>query len=479
MENTNYKTLHEFEKSMRQPSRPQVSAKYTGNRNLYDDIEKRKKYKESVFQGKATTTDFITGETLHANRQMALNKYGVDRANYHTGQVDHIVPLEQAHSMAKEVPFLDDADIRAAANSEWNYRFTQSHFNQSKQSKSNFEMAAQSLQEGKYEESARLMGDGIVAYTGVGTELGVRASKNAGEYAIKKSYQTLHDTAKSVSPKLTVEAERRLMQSAKELRKNVGEDLRSAAIPLTIATVNALVSVAKDEKSLRDAGQEVVLQAGTAVAATEVQRIGIHAANQALKKSGVQVLKQVANANIVAHAVTIGFMVKDSVVMWLDGNLNDEEFVQNVCRTGTMLAAETMGAMIGQAVIPIPYAGAVIGSVIASIACGCIFSLTDAAKNHIAKDKRNLVSKIAADALQELNHQREILQQYLADENLNFDRNVSQGFEAIIAGTYKNDAEVIAYGLNTILGNFDKNVAFATEEEFDEFFMDENAVLKL
>ena len=375
MGNTTYKTLREVEKSMRNPSRLQVSEQYTGNRNLYDDVGKRKKYKESVFQGKDTTKDFITGETLHANRQKAVNKYGANRANYHTGQVDHIVALEQVHSMGKQLPFLDDADIRAVANSEWNYRFTQSHLNQSKQSKSNFEMAAQSLQKGKYEESARLMGDGIVAYTGVGMELGARASKNAGEYVVKNTYKTMHDTAKSLSPKLTVEAERRLMQSTREIRQNISEDLQGAAIPLTIAAVNALVDVAKDEKSLREAGQEIAVQAGTIVATTEVQRIGVNVANQALKQSGVQVLKQVANANIVAHAVTIGFMVKDSVVSWLDGNLNDEEFVQQVCRTGTLLAAETMGAMIGQAAIPIPLVGAVIGSVIASVACGSIFSL--------------------------------------------------------------------------------------------------------
>lgn len=330
MGNPLYTSLRELDRAMRAPANiNNVAENYTGNRNLYDDIPKRQKYKESIFDGKAATTDHITGETLHADRQMAINKYGEARANYHTGQVDHIVPLEQVHSMAQKMPFFSDEDIRAAANSEWNYRFTQSHLNQSKQSKSNFEVAAQSLRDGKYEESAMLIGDGIVAYAGVSTELTVRVAANAGEYAVKSTYKAVHGVAQTISSQMTADVEKRLSQSVKEAKKRVGENLKAAAIPLVTASVNALVSIAKDEKSLCEAGKDVAVQAGTMIAASELQKIGITAANKAMQQSGVTILKQAAKANVVAHAVTIGFMVKDSVVDWLDGKLDDGQFLWN------------------------------------------------------------------------------------------------------------------------------------------------------
>lgn len=488
MENFNFKTLGEFEKSMRQAPKTQLSEEYTGNRNLFDDVSKREKYKESIFDGKSTTTDFITGETLHKNRQATVNKYGVNKANYHTGQVDHINPLEQVHSTAKKIPFLTDEDVRIAANREWNYRFTQSHFNQSKQSKTNFEMAKKSFQDGKYEEGAKLISDGITSNALVTAELGARASKNAGELAVKTTYKTIHDTAKSISPKLTVEIKQQLGESVKNLKQNIGEDLSAAAVPMTISAVNALVCVTKGEKSAKEAGKEVAVQTGAMVVTEELKKFGINTANQAIKQSGIKLLQQTAKTNMVANAVAMGFMVKDSVVSWIDGKINDEEFVEQVARTGTLLAAQSMGAVImaeqlgkaiGSTVIPIPVVGAIIGGIAASVACECMFSLMDAAKNHIVEDKRNLVAKIASEALEEMNYQRKILQEYLEDEKLVFERNICYGFDAIIDGMYKNDANAIAGGLNVILGNFDKKVAFATEKEFDDFFMDENAVLKL
>lgn len=480
MGNPLYTSLRELDRAMRAPANiNNVAENYTGNRNLYDDIPKRQKYKESVFDGKAATTDHITGETLHADRQMAINKYGEARANYHTGQVDHIVPLEQVHAMAQKIPFSSDEDIRAAANSEWNYRFTQSHLNQSKQSRSNFEVAAQSLRDGKYEESAMLIGDGIVAYAGVSTELTVRAAANAGEYAVKSTYKAVHGVAQTISSQMTADVEKRLSQSVKEAKKRVGEDLEAAAIPLVTASVNALVSIAKDEKSLCEAGKDVAVQAGTMIAASELQKIGITAANKAMQQSGVTILKQAAKANVVAHAVAIGFMVKDSVIDWLDGKLDDGQFVEQVSRTGTLIAAETVGAVIGQTAVPIPVVGAVIGSVVVSVACGCIFSLMDAAKSHMAEDKRNLVSQIAAEALAEMKHQQDLLKKYIADDAQKWEKSVREGFALIAAGTLANDVAVIAGGLDCIMTNFNRHVKFKTLEEFDEFFMDEDAVLEL
>lgn len=452
-----------------------VSENYTGNRNLYDNIYKREKFKEALFDGKATTKDYITGETLHLKRQMATNKYGKARANYHTGQVDHIVPLEQVHSMAKKISFLTDEDVRAAANSEWNYRFTQSHLNQSKQSKSNFDMAQKYLLEGKYEESAKLLGDGVVANAGVSAELTIRAMKNAGESAVKNIYGSLQPNASHLARKV----EKELLNSTKELKQRIGEDLNGAAIPLIVSSVNALVSVTKNEKTLGEAGKDIAKQTGTVIVTTEAQRVCVDVANHALKNSGVNILKQTAKANVIAHAVTIGFMLKDAAMDWLDGNLSDAEFVEQVSRKGTTLFLESLGATIGQTVIPIPIVGAVVGSIVTSVACGAVFSLMDAAKNNASEEKRNMISAIAADALREMKQQQEILQKYIADDAQKWNKNVNEGFSLIYTGTKANDVAIIAGGLDCILTNFNKRVRFSSLEEFDDFFMNEDSVLEL
>ena len=78
-----------------------------------------------------------------------------------------------------------------------------------------------------------------------------------------------------------------------------------------------------------------------------------------------------------------------------------------------------------------------------------------------------------------MERQRGVMKKYFADEKFQWDKNIQEGFELITSGTYSNDAEVIAQGLDKILKNFGGQVAFGSYREFDDFFMDKNSVLKL
>lgn len=60
-----------------------------------------------------------------------------------------------------------------------------------------------------------------------------------------------------------------------------------------------------------------------------------------------------------------------------------------------------------------------------------------------------------------------------------WDRSINDGFEKMLKSVSDNDFEGFSEGLDNILQLFDSHVLFKTEQEFDEFFFDDSAVLNL
>lgn len=121
----------------------QYRASYNAKRDRakYDDTAKRKKFRDEQFGNKQTIVDPYTGETLHKSTSAAKNKYGDKRANYHTAQTDHTIPLETVYNGLRNNPFLSDEKIKEIANDYRNYKEINGHLNQSKGSKSNIKTA--------------------------------------------------------------------------------------------------------------------------------------------------------------------------------------------------------------------------------------------------------------------------------------------------------------------------------------------------
>lgn len=331
----------------------------------------------------------------------------------------------------------------------------------------------------------------------------VKLSDAAHESAYKVTYELAEV---SLPPKISRELTRELRISTDKIKKTNGKNLDTAAIEIISSSTKTIFDFATGEKNFDETSQaiatqtkvvvkNVVIERGKQVAIAEAERIGGKMAGTAAQNI---LLKAGLNSNVAGKVLTFGNMIKDNVVDWVDGKISDEQFVREVGKKGLMLAVDsvgafvgaevgaTYGAVIGQTIIPVPVVGAVIGSAVTMVACTAVIAtvdtalrLWDASKINAAADRRKIISKIKTDALDEMNRQRSVMQKYFADEKLQWDKNVQAGFELIASGTYSNDVEVIAQGLDKILQNFGSKVAFSTYEEFDDFFMDDNAVFKL
>ena len=334
----------------------------------------------------------------------------------------------------------------------------------------------------------------------------VKFSDAAHETGYKVSYELAEVT---LPPEMAQEVEHQLRISTDKIKKENADNLDAASSKFVVLSTNAIFDVVTGEKDFDEASRavaaqtkvivkEIVIEKGKQVAIQEGKRIFTDLAGKSAQNL---IAKTIGRTSPALKVIAFGNMIKDNVLDYVDGKISDEQFIKEVSKKGTLFALETVGAFagveilsasaklgatLGQSLIPIPVAGAVIGSAVTSIACqglmvaaNATLELWNASKIQIAADRRKIISKIKTDALTEMERQRTVMKEYFADEKLKWDNNIKEGFELIASGSYANNIEVIAQGLDRILQNFGRKVAFSNYEEFDEFFMDDDTAFKL
>ncbi|GJM72125.1 hypothetical protein HMSSN036_43410 [Paenibacillus macerans] len=98
------------------------------------------------------------------------------------------------------------------------------------------------------------------------------------------------------------------------------------------------------------------------------------------------------------------------------------------------------------------------------------------------KPLKNLEAKIEAlaiSALDEMEVQRNHLKDCIGQEYDRWEDEFNSAFDAMISAALNDDVNEVTNSFDQILSIFGENVAFKSFEEFEQFFMDENAVLKL
>ena len=425
------------------------------DRKKLDDIIARNHFKESAFAENKTQID-MSGNLLHKNAQAAINKYGEAKSWGHRVDVDHKVPLKKVYERGQKIG-LSDEEIKKIANDRANFRILNSTDNRAKGNNSDLDMALRFLKDGELEKGTKFVVDGLKSEANI--------SGHLVSQAVEKKVESFTER---ISDKTNV-----FSKNVKEYASDIAKD---AAIPILVAGVHNIVSVVQGDKSIKEAAKDSVVETGAIILSSKLQQIGVDAANQVLKKSGVKLLQQAAGANIIGNVVIIGMRVNDSFVHFLDGKIDAEKFMFEVTMQGGTLAAETMGAMVGQALIPVPIAGAIIGSMITSVVCGLVVDLMRTARDSIefVKERRQFIEDISANAKSEIDKQRYELERLIKENQEKSDQCFNEGYELIFSGIQRNDVEIISKGLGTVLSQFGENVYYENYGDFNRDFMNED-----
>lgn len=447
---------------------------------LWDSAKRKKDYKDKVFNGKKTIKDPISGNTLHSTQQAAQRKYHMKNKEgdnistawaKHSPETDHIVSLKEIHSRTRNNAFLKDQDLKEIGNQDYNYRITSKSFNASKGEQSDLKIVRDNNLNMDQKAKNIIIKEKIGAELKLNTNIATHSIKNIGN----------------------------------EFYKGGKHSVENSVIPLTVEAVNHLCLIARGDENLGEAVEDIGKIVFESAVTGGTKRLLVDEAIVLLNDSKSKLLQNLALSNKLDPIISVGLMVKDSACKYINGEINEIEFVEEVGQKGKILVAGLIGGEVGREIgfvvggaigtlsIPLPVigtvAGAAIGEIvgkvlgvlITSVACSAIISMKNFSKNlNDHKLQENKIRKIEIEALSEMSHQREYLKTIINTEYKKWDEAFQVGFDMILSNACEKtfSAEGVAEGLDRILSVFGKKVAFKDKTEYLQQ-IDKTLVLEL
>lgn len=440
--------------------RPKYSAKR--DRAKYDDLTKRKQFRDAQFGDKQTIKDPYTGETLHKSTKAAQNKYGKNRANYHTAQTDHTIPIETVYDKTRNNVFIDDNGIKKIVNIEKNYKEINGHLNQSKGSKSNIKTILKN-KDLSTSTKKNMIQEQVKAEIAVDKEITKETLKGANKVGFESAMQgikigTIISTAQNATALAKGE------EDFEEFVYNIGTDVaRTGVTTYSMAIINKSI-----EGATRAAADKIKDKTEKTI----------------LKKAGEKVgggLLKVANGNAIGEIVNITMEVGKSMKLYLDGDLDEAELIDNLSEKESGMATALATTVAFEEIVQLSgMAAGIAGVVVSTVGYMVGTAIYNQVKNKAIKiaeldeniEKYNNLAEQIKNYRQELERNLEQLQ------NKNTQK-LMKSFKQIEQSILNNDVATFTNSLNDICNVFGKEVKFKTDQEFVDFWNDSDMVLEI
>lgn len=433
------------------------------NRKDIDDLGRRNNqkdsYKNRIFDGKRTTVDEYSGDTLYYSNKGIHSDSGKRRhfTTNKTANVDHIVPIDQmidkyGKSVSKE-------QLKRITNSDYNLAITSEARNKSKKAQSNHEYLYKQLKEGKPENLT--------------TTYNMLQKEIASNVAIRADVTTTRVTEAignvSKIDKKTLKS--RIDKTAGTVGNAMYTGTSAALMSLTVSSINNIVFIAIGEKKINEAIKDIAQD----TSGSFVSGVGVDLAQRTVadvaKYCGTSNVAQILSKDLPIAEISAMIMVGNSVRKFIDDDISAEECVTEIVMNGVGVLAYQLGMVAGGP------AGAIIASLVVGQISKTVLEYKQVKK--INSQKQNQINTIVRDALVTMESQRKNLKQMIQLEYQQWDEAFDEGFKLIFSGNMENDAEEIAIGLDSILAVFNGKCRFKTLEEFNIFFENTEAILTL
>lgn len=244
----------------------------------------------------------------------------------------------------------------------------------------------------------------------------------------------------------------------------------AALIAGSVSMVRNIVATYKgeieaDEAALniaKDTAESAVVGYGTGFAGSAIKG--------AMQNSKSQYTRALAKTNVAGTIVAVTVSVSKTMSRYFKGEIDGTECLETLGEQGTGMIASSMFTVIGQAVIPIPIVGGLIGSMIgytlSSATYGILTSSLKEAK--IAHEERIAIEKACEEHIKLIREYRvqmnAIIEEYLADSMEIF----NESFDGIKAALAIGDIDLLIESANSITDALGGNKPFETMEDFDK-----------
>ena len=323
-------------------------------RATYADSRAMEQAKADAFQSGKPVKDLYTGEKLTQSQTEAVDKYGEDWSR-HAAESDHKVSVDEAYQKHKDDIWTKRKQLKDRINDKDNFQQISKHNNASKGSLSEEEFIKK-----KYEK---------------------------GEISAKKRDQLL-DEAKSHREQFENDIFWDKVGNIAGTFNDAGIKgaQSSASSAATLSAVTNMIDIFQGKKNPKEACMEVAKTAAVSGAKGYVQTGALAVINRTLGNSKYEILKCLGESNAVGKVITAFQVVGDTFIKLLNHEIDLGEATERVVKQASQAVIISEAGAIGQLMIPIPYVGFAVGSLVGMFVCKGMmdfFETLEKRKQHI------------------------------------------------------------------------------------------------
>ncbi len=248
----------------------------------------------------------------------------------------------------------------------------------------------------------------------------------------------------------------------------------SALIGGSFAMINSLVAVAKGEIEPEDAVRDVAKATAEAGAGGYATGFAGTAIKGAMQNSSSETLRVVANkTNAPAAIAMTAVRASQTLARYFSGEIDGLTCLETLGEEGAGMVSSSMFTVIGQAVIPVPVVGGMIGGMVgyafSSAAYGVLVSSLK--EERLAHEHRLQVEQACEEYARMIRQYREemetLINTYLSDTMDCFRASFAGIQDALDTG----DADQFIQGADAITQAFGGEVKFSNVEEFKDLML--------
>lgn len=252
-----------------------------------------------------------------------------------------------------------------------------------------------------------------------------------------------------------------------------------------LSAVSGLVKLARGEAETGEIVAQVAIDAAkgyvTSYATTAMSKGISHGMQAGLGKVATNALTK-SNAHL-ALAAGI-FNCGKSLVSYLNGDIDDQQLLSEVSHTAIAGAGAFYYGALGQAVIPIPVVGALIGSTVGYFVGNMLhqsglLSLGEAPAVKIARERRERVEALCMTAIPLMRAHRLELDALMKAHFAQRSDLLTGALDDLEAALVDWNANDFLGGLQRVNSAFGALLPFQTQEDFDTLMLDEDKVFVL
>lgn len=252
-----------------------------------------------------------------------------------------------------------------------------------------------------------------------------------------------------------------------------------ASMSANISILTGLVDLSQNNIDGHELSARVICDTAKSATSAYLTTAGSKALVHGLAKAGASQASINVLSKSNAHVAIAAGIVKSgqSVVSYLNGNIDEKQLMNEISETATISASTFYYGALGQAIIPIPVVGALIGSTVGYfigqiLHQSGLIGLGEVAIVKAARERRENIELMCLEAIPLIRQHRIKLEMITKEHFSERGGSLTIAFDKMEKSLVSWDVEDFTFQLESINRAFGESLPFKTFEEFDRIMRD-------